>query len=150
MNKIRLLSCIALGLLISNLSLVAFIIFNKPKHPLKEGPKKIIIERLHFDNQQIARYEQLITLHRVAINQTDSLILVCKNELYSTLKNNNVATKDSIEYKLGQLQIKVEEVHYNHFLEIKKLCRKDQLNNFNILINDITQLFPRTNPKRQR
>lgn len=111
------------------------------------GPKKIIAERLHFDAQQIEEYDKLIALHRMEIKTKDSLIRQTKNELYGCISSNNVTLKDSLENKLGQLQIEIEEINYNHFLDIKKLCKENQLVDFNILVKHLAQLFARPNQR---
>jgi hypothetical protein len=147
MNRTRLISFIAIGLLITNLLMVAFIFLNKPQHQMHGGPKKIIAERLHFDAQQIEEYEKLIALHIMGIKIKDSLIRQTKNELYSSINSNNTTLKDSLENKLGQLQIDIEEINYNHFLDIKKLCKENQLTYFNDLVKDLAQLFARPNQK---
>jgi len=147
MNRTRLISFIAIGLLITNLSMVGFIFLNKPQHQMHGGPKKIIAERLHFDAQQIEEYDKLISLHRMEIKTKDSLIRQTKNELYGCISSNNVTLKDSLENKLGQLQIEIEEINYNHFLDIKKLCKENQLVDFNILVKHLAQLFARPNQR---
>ena len=143
MNRTRLISFIAIGLLITNLLMVGFIFLNKPHHQMHGGPKKLIAERLHFDAQQIEEYDKLIALHRMEIKTKDSLIRQAKNELYGCISSNNTTLKDSLENKLGQLQIDIEEINYNHFLDIKKLCKENQLTYFNDLVKDLAQLFAR-------
>jgi len=130
--------------------LVGYIFFNRSKAPFGEGPKKIIAERLHFDAQQMADYDKLIAVHRTEIRTQDSLIRQTKNGLYGCLNSNNIVLKDSLENKLGQLQTGVEAVNYNHFLDLKKLCRDDQLSYFNDLVKDLAQLFGRPNPRPKR
>jgi hypothetical protein len=147
MNRTRLISFIAIGLLITNLLMVGFIFLNKPQHPMHDGPKKIIAERLHFDAQQISDYDKLIVTHQRNINAKDSLIRQTKNELYGCISSNNVTLKDSLENKLGQLQIEIEEINYNHFLDIKKLCKENQLTYYNDLVKDLAQLFARPNQR---
>ncbi len=147
MNKIKLITFIAVGLLVSNLMLIGYIFFSKPKPPLREGPKKIITARLHFDTRQIADYDKLIALHKMEIRTKDSLIRSTKNELYGCITSNNVILKDSLENKLGQLQSNIETINYNHFADIKKLCKEDQLVYYNALVKDLSQLFARPNER---
>ena len=151
MNKFKLISFLAIGLLITNLMMAGFIVFRKPLPPQHEGPKKIIADRLHFDAGQRDEYEKLIAVHQSRIRSEDSLIRLTKNELYSGLNVNNETRKDSLEKKLGQLQVEIEEIHYNHFIDIKKLCKENQLSYFNDLLNDLAQLFakePNNRPRR--
>ncbi|WP_317897320.1 hypothetical protein [Aurantibacillus circumpalustris] len=147
MTKLKLISSIAIGLLIGNLLLIAFLFLNKPKPPRHEGPKAIIIERLHFDAKQIEAYEALIKVHRKQISEKEIEILNLKTSLYSSIvEPYKIAQKDYLEKKLAELQIEIEEIHYKHFLDIKKLCHDDQLNNFNELIKDIAGLFSKPKP----
>jgi len=147
MNKTKLITYIAIGLLITNLMLIGFIFFSQSKGPLREGPKNIIAERLHFDEKQIADYDKLIGVHRVEIGTKDSLIRHAKNELYGCINSNDTTLKYFLENKLGQLQIDIEEINYNHFLDIRKLCKGNQLTYFNDLVKDLAQLFAKPNKR---
>ena len=107
----------------------------------QEGPKRIIIERLHFDKDQVAEYEKLIDEHQSSIRSADDSIRIVKNGLYQTLNNENFAGKDSLVARLGVLQNQIEGVHYNHFAQLKKLCKPGQLNAFNDLTKDLARFF---------
>jgi len=148
MSKIKILTIAVIGLLIINLGVVGFLFMQKPparedhgRVPPEERPKMIIIERLHFDRGQVAQYEQFIDQLRRSIRELDEQMRKTKNDLYSTLIDGSSATKDSIETKLGQIQKKIEETHYNHFADIKKLCKPDQLKYFNDLTTDLARFF---------
>ena len=87
MSKSKLLSIAVIGLLVINLGILAFLFTRKPPNPPKdgpgrsqEGPKKIIIERLHFDKDQAAQYEQIIKEHQEAIKSLDQQIRLTKNK----------------------------------------------------------------------
>lgn len=141
MNKHKLIAIVAVGLFVINLMLVGFIFFRNHKPTHSEGPKKVIAERLHFDKAQIQEYEQLIIKHQESIKSKDSLIRQSKIELYTCLITNNTILKDSIEIALGQIQKEIEELHYNHFSDLKGLCKEDQMEYFNDLAKDLAQLF---------
>ena len=140
------MQCIAL--LLINIAIVGFLLLRKPPRsahgkPRVEfgGPKEIIIERLDFDAQQTAAYEQLITAHRTSIKILEDSIGLLKNNLYQTLQNETSSAKDVFINQLGDLQMKIELVHYNHFLAIKQLCNPDQLNKFNKLTIELAHFF---------
>jgi hypothetical protein len=147
MTKIKLLSIAVIGLLLINIGILAFLFLRKhvppPDRPMRgrEGPKNIIIERLHFDKEQVAQYEKLIEQHQQNLQQLDGQIRMTKNQLYSTLATDNIAGKDSLANKLGEIQRQIESVHYNHFTDIKKLCKPEQLENFNALTHDLAKFF---------
>jgi len=145
MNKNKIISIFIGVLLISNLLLIAFIFLNKSKGFRRhEGPRDIIIERLNFNKKQIADYDVLIEGHKKAIRQNDEAILALKDQLYLNLsKDEKVLINDSLANEIGKLQTQVEYLNYHHFEDIKKLCHKEQLTNFNALMKDIAKLFSR-------
>lgn len=143
MNKNKLLTLLAIGLLISNLMLIGFFVFGKHRPPNGEGPKKIIAEKLHFDSKQMDDYEKLIVIHKAKIASQDSMIRFCKRELFDNLVTNNNEKKDSLLNQLGRLQMQIEDIHYNHFLDIKKLCRENQIQYYNSLVGELPRLFAR-------
>jgi len=147
MSKIKILTIAVIGLLIMNLAVIGFLFLRKPpmrepSHiPPEDRPKMIIIERLHFDKDQVSQYEQLISQHRNMIRKLEEGIRNTKNSLYSTLAEGSVLNKDSLENKLGDFQKQIEETHYSHFADIKKLCKPDQVNYFNDLTVDLARFF---------
>lgn len=151
MNKIKLISLIAVGLLISNLLLAGFIMFRRPPHPPHDGPRNIIIDKLHFDEAQVKAYDVMIKGHQDSIRQAQDNIRSLKNELYSLLPaGTNNTGKDSLIEQLGALQIKIENIHYHHFEDIKKLCHEDQQIAFADLTKEIAALFAPHPPKHDR
>ena len=149
MSKIKLLTVAVIGLLIINLGMVAFLFFRKPppppggnKPPLeKQEPKYVIIDRLHFSKEQVAKYEALIQEHQSAIKKKRDEIKTAKDNLYRTLADENFAGKDSLIEQLAILQKQIEQVHYDHFAAIRKLCTPDQVSDFNKLTNDLARFF---------
>lgn len=148
MSKIKLLSIAVIGLLFVNLGLVAFLFFRKPPHtaggrpPLsKDGPKKLIIERLHLDKEQVTQYEHIIEVHQAGIKSLDDSIKIAKNNLYQSLTDENFTSRDSLIARLGLLQRKIELTHYDHFAAIRKICNPEQLAYFNGLTKDLAKFF---------
>jgi protein CpxP len=153
MSKIKLLSIAVIGLLIINIAMLAFLLFRRPINdkpggpfPEHEGPKKIIIEKLHFNPEQVSNYEMLIKGHRSAVKKLEEDIRSSKKNLYLTLNTELPRTEDSLVVVLGALQEQIEMVHYNHFKDIKKLCKPNQLVYFRSLTKELAQFFSRQNP----
>lgn len=148
MGKIKLLTISVITLLILNITTLFFLIFsvgpgsqrrmNRPK------PDQIIIEKLHFDEKQQKEYRELIHWHRTRINALDSQIHKTKDELYLQLLKSKVdiSTEDSLIANLSNLQKQIETTHFKHFQDIKKLCRREQMENFNELTEELTEIFP--------
>ncbi len=156
MSKLKLLTIAVISLLLINLAFVGFLLMRKPPAPperrppmgmdggppMKEdGPKKIIAERLHFDKEQVAAYDKLIATHQVSVKALDDSIKIAKNDLYLSLQSETFAGKDSLVNLLGALQKKIELVHYEHFADLKKICKPDQLGNFEELTTELSRFF---------
>ena len=135
-----------------NLALVAYIFFSKTPQQLNESsalkqetPKRIIIDKLHFDKEQIAKYDVLIEQHRIIIKSLKDSINIDKNELYSTLTSDNFGGNDSLNdsliERLGVLQREVELTNYNHFTAIRSLCEPEQIEYFNQLTKELAGFF---------
>ncbi|WP_396179835.1 hypothetical protein [Flavobacterium sp.] len=112
-------------------------------------PKEIVIEKLHFDKSQIAEYDKVILLHQQKIRSLDDSIRISKNKLYQLLnENSNVDSgKDNLILTLANYQKQIELTHFNHFMEIKAICRKDQLADFENLTEELSKIF--SHPKKR-
>ena len=152
MNKFKFLSLASIVLLVTNVILVGIILFGKPGHPKFAGPKNIIIEKLGFDENQKKEYDLLIEKHQAGIQKAEAEIKVLKNELYRTLTSGaETNVRDSLISQLGKQQEGIENLHYNHFLELKSICKESQLKSFESLTSELAALFshtPKHRPKK--
>lgn len=139
MNKSKFLKFIILGLLISN-GILSFMLINGRNK--KDGPKNIIIEKLHLDKEQIKTYELYIAQHRKSINSNEITMNKLRSDLYLQLKHSQDTAKvDSLISIIANQQTVAEHINYNHFLEIKKLCKPSQKEAFDNLTTEIANLF---------
>lgn len=144
MNKTKLLSVAIIALLVLNFGILGFLFLSKKHEPNgRKMPREIVIERLHFDENQIVEYETIIEEHQKNIRNLDRLIRKTKNELYQLLNEEKIdsSQKDSLYLKLANYQKQIETTHFNHFLEIKKLCKKEQLDDYEYLTGELSRLF---------
>lgn len=158
MEKTKLLTFGIIALFVLNLGTLGFLFLSGPKghHPPEHGPegrskpREIIIEKLHFDAAQIKEYDKLIQWHRDNVSKLEEKIRDSKNELYLQLNENpvNEKTKDSLITVLADSQKQIESVHFKHFQDIKKLCKKDQIDDFTELTQELSRLFSKPPPHR--
>ena len=157
MDKHKLITAVAIGLLIVNIATLGLLFFNKPGRPHRpgdgpggEGPKKIIIQRLHFDAAQQQAYELLVDDHRsrmFALNEASRLL---HDELFTLLKSDQPdhSKASLLMEQIAANQKATDELNFDHFEKIKKLCRGSQLNHFNLLVDDLGALFSKGKPGR--
>jgi protein CpxP len=151
MDKFKLLTYSVIGLILLNLGIIGFIYISMPNsNPNdKRRPKDIIIEKLHFDDNQIKKYEIIIEAHRNFIDSLNKNNREIKAELYSKLKQShvNVKDKDSLIQIILLNHKYIEEGNFMHFQDIKNLCTKSQLEDFNSLTEVLEKLFSNQNRK---
>ncbi|MBI1222456.1 MAG: hypothetical protein GC180_07625 [Bacteroidetes bacterium] len=150
-RKTFVISIISL-LLIGN-GLLLYMVFHPASRMLHEGPKELIIEKLHFDAEQIAAYDDLIEIHRKEVRRLQEDIGRLKNELFAHLSDEIAPqTFDSLTHRIGYDFSEIERVNYRHFQEIKKLCKPEQMQAFNKLTHELSRLFSPgpPNPGRRR
>lgn len=145
MSKIKVLSIAVIVLILLNIGLITIFVFNKPPHPRhlegNKGPKMIIIERLHFNKKQITVYEDLIKEHRKKIVNKESEINSIKEELYALLATDNQTESTILIAKINAIEKEIEEIHFAHFLDIKKICNAEQLKDYIKLTNELAIIF---------
>ncbi len=141
MTRTRLLSIAVVVLVLLNIATLGALFFRKaphPEHRTHEGPKAIIIERLKFDDGQVASYEELIRDHRNKIDELDKRMMELRGRLYDV---NDPQSADPIIDLIGETQGEIERVHTDHFGRIRVLCRPDQLPLFDTLTKDLAGYF---------
>lgn len=142
MNKQKLLTIAVVFLVFLNVLQMTFIVIGKSEL-LKndETPREIIIERLHFDKDQIARYDTLILENQKRIKFANRRIELLKWDLYKTLQADSSTTKDNLFKEILDIRARIERINYAHFESIKHLCRPEQKEAFNQLTNDLDRIF---------
>jgi periplasmic protein CpxP/Spy len=152
MEKKRFYYLIILLLIATNVVLLAMLLrtntftaLHKNDPSGGKGPRKIIIERLKFNEAQIVSYDEFIRWHRKNIKEQDEQIRELKKELYSDLQT-NANTKDSLINLITQHQIEIEKIHLQHFMDIQSVCNTEQLVYFDSLKQEFASLFGRKKP----
>ena len=112
MNKKYFLIIIIIGLLLSNLLLIGFITSQKKeKRQGPTQPKNIIIDRLHFNENQVLAYELLVKNHLNKVRPKDREIRDAKNALYQQLLfESNEVTVDSLTTRISLIQKQIEHI----------------------------------------
>lgn len=152
MDKIKFLTYSVILLLLLNLGIISFLYLTRPNTNLDDNrrkPKDIIIEKLHFNANQIKKYEAIINVYRNNIDSLNNNNRELKSVLYTQLKhpivNNKI--KDSLIKLILVNQNRIEEANFKHFQDIKAICTGSQINDFNFLTEELGQLFSNQNRK---
>ncbi len=152
MEKKKLTRFVILILVVLNLSLILFIFSGSKNHlhPPHIGPQHHIESILNLDESQKKEFAYIIKKHQKNIRLMEKERFSLKNKLYKllTIESKNTQQKDSLIDLLSRTNKKVEEIHFNHFLELKGICKKEQLSKFNELSLEFSQYF--ASPMRKK
>ena len=130
MNKQNFYIIIIGVLILINLILMWFFL-NQNNSSKKSGPRDMIIEALHFDDEQIREYDLLIKDHRILMRKG-------KSELYNFRKSYFLTDSDSALSLLSNSYSNLENINKNHINEIMEICNSSQKENFRIIIKENT------------
>lgn len=130
-------------LLIMNLGMLGFLFFGPHVHNKKHEPTRLfIINKLNLNEDQIAKYDDLIEEHSSSVIKREQQIKKLKSDTYQYLKGKSDGTeKDSNIEKIVQIQREIEHIHLKHFQDIKAILNDDQLPRFEELVDELARLF---------
>jgi len=128
MNKQKFYIIIIGILILINLTLM-WLFFNQNNSSKKCGPRDMIIEALHFDDEQIRKYDLLIKDHRILMRKG-------KNELYNFRKSYFLNDSDSALSLLSNSYSNLENINKNHINDIMEICNSSQKEDFRIIIKE--------------
>ncbi len=155
MERSKLLSIAVIGLLLLNFGILGFMFIHKENHHFPGGrppggdePKRIIIERLHFDVGQQQQYEALISIHRKHTHELNDASHQMHEELFALLAIDSSQTQNAevIILKIAENQKEIDHLNYDHFSDIKKLCKPDQIKDFDNLARELAEIFAPKGP----
>lgn len=158
MDKIKLLTIAVVCLLLLNFGTLGVMLLHRPAHPPHEGmmpppprgegPKRIIIERLHFDAAQQKEYEALIEEHHAKTQELNRASRDLHQVLYSLLGEENVdkGKADSLILQISENQKAMDNLNFDHFQKIRGICKPEQLNDFKELSEELAELFAPKGP----
>ncbi|SOD88060.1 Spy/CpxP family protein refolding chaperone [Spirosoma fluviale] len=154
MERTKLLTLAVVGLLLLNLLTIGFL-FLKPDHPQQpeqgpgrpgaESPAAVIIERLHMDANQQAQYRQLVQVHQAQTRTLNQKTAQLYRTYYGLLEAPTYDAQQAnvLSEQIADNQRAIAQLNFDHFNQIKSLCRPDQQTDFKRLVSDLARLFGR-------
>ncbi|MBY0478918.1 MAG: hypothetical protein K2Q24_14810 [Chitinophagaceae bacterium] len=142
MNKTRFLTIAVLLLLILNASTL-FFLFQKRggPHSYRGGRpySEFMSKQLKLDAQQETQLKQLRDEHKTELDKLRKEDMELHEQLFMFVKtgNNDSLWIDSITTLIAANKKRFEHTFFKHFLQIRSICRPDQLELFNTTIDQI-------------
>lgn len=114
----------------------------KPMHssmPMHGGPKERIISELKFTPDQIDLFEDLVDKHRALMRDLNDKGREIRSQYFDLLKQEQPDQKlvDELSLAIANNQKEIEQVTFNHFKDVRKLCSAVQKEKFDGLIGEV-------------
>jgi Spy/CpxP family protein refolding chaperone len=145
MSKLRFLSIVAALLLLLNGGTLAYLLLrdNKEERPPRPGHNaaEFIISELKLDDQQQQQFGELKAQHRSTIRQAEQEDKRLHDFYFSLLKTENPDKNmvDSVSSLMANQRSIIETATFDHFRQLRKLCRDDQKKRFDLIIDEIAR-----------
>lgn len=133
-----------------NVVLIVFILARKDQERMPamqrgEGPAKMIIAELKFNETQVKEFEKLKHKHHSSVLEIQEKGKKLRDDFFELLKQENpdsvLISQKSDSISANQKQI--ELVTFYHFKEVRKLCNVEQKRRFDEIIKDILHTMAR-------
>lgn len=147
MNKIKTLQIISSILLLINIALIAFMVFNRGPKQGRQAPGKMVKEIFNFDESQMEKFKEFRDEHRHLGREISSQLKSTSKAFYNTI--------DPLqkEILLDSILSQSKEIYFNnekHFNDIRSICKPEQITNMEKFIDELMEKQSSHPPKRKR
>ena len=154
----RVLLLITSVLLIANIGLLYYFVFNKPAHPPRPSEKEMhdmAIEKVKnevgLNDEQAVAYDSLRTQQFRRMRPLSKDITKSKEDFFSLIYQQGVSDSvlNSYASKIGEKQVELDLSTFHYFQSIKELCKEEQKPKMDSFIKQIVKRIISNNGPRR-
>lgn len=109
-----------------------------PSHPHKEYRKSgHIFEEIGWDSSQEKAFEEARDRHHMAMRSYIDEQLEIRKELFALIGSEENPKVAALTQKLGKVRERFERVTFEHFREVRAICKEDQIEQFDSLVQNL-------------
>lgn len=146
MPHLKFYKFIIAGLLLLNFVLLTFLFLGRPKHPRihQQNRSRAFFHKapdlLDLDTEQQVAFRKLARAHHNKMNHYDSAQVALLPSYFEQLKETELEEySDEVLDKISSIERKKVEFTYQHFENVRKLLRPEQLKNYDDFVNKATK-----------
>ena len=117
-----------------------------PPNPVEEKKRteKMLQKELGFDKMQTEQYLKMRQEHRSQAQQLDNEIRQLKKQMFDVVLEDSPQPllSDSLLRLVQEKQADLEQLTFQHFLDLKKLCKPEQQNKLKLLMREVFRQKP--------
>ncbi|HEX6169046.1 MAG TPA: hypothetical protein VFZ33_05090 [Chitinophagaceae bacterium] len=150
----RLLLLIISVLLIANIGLLYFFVFNKPEgshKPPMQNPIEKVKTEVGLNDQQVALYDSLRSQQFRNMKPLFKELTKSKEDFFSLIYQQGVSDSvlNSYASKIGEKQMELDISTFHYFQSIKALCNEEQKPKMDSFIKQIVKRIINNGPSRK-
>jgi len=154
----RILLLITSVLLVANIGLLYFFVFNKPEHPPKMNPDEVhrmaiekVIKEVGLNNEQAVVYDTLRSQQFRNMKPLFKELTKSKEDFFSLIYQQGVSDSvlNSYASKIGEKQMELDVSTFHYFQSIKALCNEEQKPKMDSFIKQIVKRIINNNGPRR-
>ena len=154
----RILLVITSVLLVANIGLLDYFVFNKPAHPPKPSEKEMhdmtiqkVKNEVGLNDEQAVAYDSLRTQQFRRMRPLSKDITKSKEDFFSLIYQQGVSDSvlNSYASKIGEKQVELDLSTFHYFQSIKELCKEEQKPKMDTFIKQIVKRIISNNGPRR-
>lgn len=118
-------------------SLIGHWLPHRPPPPIP--PTEVLAHILNLDQEQVQAFEELNQAHRQQVQAIFQELHPLKDSLLRSTGQNQFSEPEAerLSQKIGNLHAKLDQCIYLHLRELRSLCRDNQINQFDRMIQKV-------------
>ncbi len=154
----RYLFLVIIVLIVLNMATLVMLWLGEPQRPAQHrGPgrpkqkraqiQRLLKNELGFDDKQAEQYLKLRQEHREQTRQLNDEMRRIKKQMFDEVLQDNPQPllSDSLLKLTQKKQSKIEQLTYQHFLDLKKMCKPEQKYKLKLLMHEMFRGQPAGN-----
>ncbi|GJM34180.1 MAG: hypothetical protein DHS20C18_31810 [Saprospiraceae bacterium] len=145
MNTLQLYKYTSWGLLLLNLSMIAFFFLTKPNPPMRDGARNFRprgIELLQLDKKQQTEFIGLAEQHNQQMRGlNDQQRNLLEPYFYSLIDSTKMTDRENILNEVQQLERQKIETTFHHFQEVKSILKNEQQADFELFMTNALKVL---------
>lgn len=131
-------------LAVVNLVTLGLLWFGRHNPPPRHDARGFLVSELQLDAAQVRGFDSLRRMHFAEVDSLHDEMHRLKDALFARLPlaGGGTAIADSI----GNVQARIERSTFNHFAALRRLCRPQQQQSFDRVINDVLRTMGNDGP----
>lgn len=137
-------------LLVLNIGTLTFMWMHRPLPPDQRGPFQFLVHATGMDEVQQKSYAQLRDAHRAQVESFRAQNSDLRKQLFAQLAQHSSSDPIVLQLTDSIASVKRQEeiLTYEHFREVRAICRPDQQSKFDAAIGEAIQSMVPPPPRR--